>query len=64
MFLQDGNSVMAFVTDFLPYFYIAAPRGFTPDDLFPFKSYLNVSGIRRGQTPQEVNDFYQDCRPW
>ncbi len=49
---------MALVTDFLPYFYIAAPRGFTPDDLFPFKSYLNVSGIRRGQTLQEVNAFY------
>ena len=49
MFLQDGNSVMAFVTDFLPYFYIAAPRGFTTDDLIPFKSYLNVSGFRRRQ---------------
>jgi DNA polymerase delta subunit 1 len=34
--------VVATVTDFLPYFYIAVPRGFRDDDIEPFKSYLNV----------------------
>ena len=43
--LQDGNSVMAIITDFLPYFYISAPRGFTQDNVIPFKTYLNVSVI-------------------
>ena len=45
MFLQDGNSVMAIITDFLPYFYISAPRGFAQDNVIPFKTYLNVSVI-------------------
>jgi DNA polymerase delta subunit 1 len=40
---KNGNSVVATVTDFLPYFYIAAPRGFRDDDIEPFKSHLNVS---------------------
>ncbi|PPQ66648.1 hypothetical protein CVT26_009402 [Gymnopilus dilepis] len=38
---QDGNSVLATITDYLPYFYVAVPRGFTNDDLEPFRRYLN-----------------------
>ncbi|EKM50426.1 uncharacterized protein PHACADRAFT_104509 [Phanerochaete carnosa HHB-10118-sp] len=38
---QAGNSVLAHVTDFHPYFYVAAPRGFLTDDIGAFRSYLN-----------------------
>nr|GAT42941.1 predicted protein [Mycena chlorophos] len=38
---QNGNSVLAFVTGFKPYFYVAQPRGFRADDLDPFKQHLN-----------------------
>ena len=41
---QAGHSVMANITDFLPYFYVAAPRGFAESDSFAFTEYLNVSG--------------------
>jgi hypothetical protein len=40
---QAGNSILAIVTDFLPYFYIAVPRGFGQDDLESFRFDLNVS---------------------
>lgn len=33
---------MALITDFLPYFYIAVPRGFQDEDMTAFKGYLNV----------------------
>lgn len=36
---------MANITDFLPYFYVAQPRGFALDDLEPFQDYLNVGRI-------------------
>ncbi|TRM65265.1 DNA polymerase family B-domain-containing protein [Schizophyllum amplum] len=36
-----GHSVLAIITDFLPYFYVAQPRGFTEGDLNSFKNYLN-----------------------
>ncbi|KAI5122485.1 hypothetical protein M0805_001394 [Coniferiporia weirii] len=38
---QDGHSVLAHVHDFLPYFYVPAPRGFTEDDLEIFTDELN-----------------------
>ncbi|KAJ7576846.1 DNA polymerase family B-domain-containing protein [Mycena floridula] len=38
---EDGHSVLAHVTDFEPYFYIASPRGFQSQDLTPFCQYLN-----------------------
>ncbi|KAI0334514.1 hypothetical protein GY45DRAFT_1318071 [Cubamyces sp. BRFM 1775] len=38
---ERGHSVLAHVTDFLPYFYIATPRGFSTDDVEPFVRYLN-----------------------
>ncbi|KAL4246251.1 DNA polymerase [Abortiporus biennis] len=42
---ERGNSVLAHITDFMPYFYIAVPRGFMESDLFPLQNYLNnVSG--------------------
>ncbi|KAH9852052.1 DNA polymerase family B-domain-containing protein [Lenzites betulinus] len=38
---ENGHSVLAHVTDFMPYFYIATPRGFDNDDMSPFMRYLN-----------------------
>ena len=35
--------MLANITEFLPYFYIAVPRGFTNEDIEPFRSHLNVS---------------------
>lgn len=39
---QEGHSVLMNVTHFDPYFYIPCPRGFTSNDLEPFKNHLNV----------------------
>ncbi|KAF8573753.1 hypothetical protein K439DRAFT_1399532 [Ramaria rubella] len=40
---QTGYSVLAHVTDFRPYFYVPAPRGFLNSDVRPFKDTLNSS---------------------
>lgn len=39
---QEGHSVLAHVTDFHPYLWVAAPRGFTNADCEGFQLYLNV----------------------
>ncbi|KAK0446656.1 DNA polymerase family B-domain-containing protein [Armillaria borealis] len=39
---EAGHSVLAYVTDFLPYFYVGQPRGFVEDDIDDFASYLNT----------------------
>ncbi|KII85833.1 hypothetical protein PLICRDRAFT_144471 [Plicaturopsis crispa FD-325 SS-3] len=38
---EAGHSVLAHVTDFLPYFYVPVPRGFQVDDLDAFMENLN-----------------------
>ncbi|KAF8075071.1 DNA polymerase family B-domain-containing protein [Lyophyllum atratum] len=38
---EAGHSVLAHITDFLPYFYIAVPRGFVKNDLESFRRELN-----------------------
>ncbi|KAG2748452.1 hypothetical protein P692DRAFT_201790083 [Suillus brevipes Sb2] len=38
---EDGNSVLAYVTGFLPYFYVAVPRGFDESDIDAFADQLN-----------------------
>ncbi|KIK61596.1 hypothetical protein GYMLUDRAFT_42607 [Collybiopsis luxurians FD-317 M1] len=38
---ENGNSVLAHVRDFLPYFYIPQPRGFQREDIEPFQDHLN-----------------------
>lgn len=38
-----GNSVLANIHGFQPYFYIAAPSGFLNRDLDPLKDVINVS---------------------
>ncbi|KAF8603753.1 delta DNA polymerase, partial [Ceratobasidium sp. AG-I] len=38
---NEGHSVLAHVTDFLPYFYIATPRGFDPNEIKSFQDHLN-----------------------
>lgn len=45
---QEGHSVLVHVTGFMPYFFIAVPRGFENADIAPFISDLNV---RRGRPP-------------
>ncbi|EGO22139.1 hypothetical protein SERLADRAFT_451027 [Serpula lacrymans var. lacrymans S7.9] len=40
---EAGHSVLAYVTDFLPYFYIAVPRGFQNDDKEDFRNHINTS---------------------
>jgi DNA polymerase delta subunit 1 len=40
---QGGNSVLAHVHGFRPYFYIAAPSGFLNKDLDSLKDTINVS---------------------
>lgn len=45
-FAQEGHSVLANVHDFLPYFYIAVPRGFTEADIGSFMVQLNVRSFR------------------
>lgn len=41
-----GNSVLAHVHGFRPYFYVAAPKGFLERDCMGFKDKLNVSFSR------------------
>ncbi|KIP08801.1 hypothetical protein PHLGIDRAFT_103803 [Phlebiopsis gigantea 11061_1 CR5-6] len=41
---EAGNSVLATVTDFRPYFYVPAPRGFLETDCHAFRTYLSNSG--------------------
>jgi hypothetical protein len=43
--VQAGHSVLAHITDFLPYFYVPLPRGFTHDDLHSFADHLNVESF-------------------
>ncbi|KAG8921339.1 DNA-directed DNA polymerase delta [Tulasnella sp. 417] len=38
---QEGHSVLAHVSDFLPYFYVTMPRGFVEEDRESLKSKLN-----------------------
>ncbi|KAH8116379.1 DNA polymerase family B-domain-containing protein [Phellopilus nigrolimitatus] len=38
---QDGHSVLAHIYDFMPYFYVPAPRGFAESDLDAFHNELN-----------------------
>ncbi|RDB23547.1 DNA polymerase delta catalytic subunit [Hypsizygus marmoreus] len=38
---EAGHSVLAHITDFLPYFYIPVPRGFDKDDMETFRVDLN-----------------------
>ncbi|PFH51036.1 hypothetical protein AMATHDRAFT_75228 [Amanita thiersii Skay4041] len=37
----DGHSIVATITGFLPYFYLAVPRGFSKEDIEGFKKALN-----------------------
>ncbi|CAE6417480.1 unnamed protein product [Rhizoctonia solani] len=38
---SEGHSVLAHVTHFLPYFYIAMPRGYDPNEAHAFMDHLN-----------------------
>ena len=42
MHSQKGHSVLAYVTDFYPYFYVACPRGFLGSDVVMLVTHLNV----------------------
>jgi hypothetical protein len=41
-YMQEGNSVLANVTDLMHYLYFPVPDGFTPADLEPLAECLNV----------------------
>lgn len=38
---KAGHSVLAHVTDFLPYFYVSVPRGFVDEDIAKLRVHLN-----------------------
>jgi len=40
---DNGNSVLANIHGFRPYFFVAAPSGFLNKDLEPLKDTINVS---------------------
>lgn len=42
---NEEHSVLAHVHDFLPYFWVAAPRGFSNDMCKDFGIYLNVRSL-------------------
>ncbi len=44
--VKEGHSVLVHVTGFMPYFYIAVPRGFENADIAPFILDLNVRQSR------------------
>nr|XP_031863513.1 DNA polymerase delta catalytic subunit [Kwoniella shandongensis]KAA5530585.1 DNA polymerase delta catalytic subunit [Kwoniella shandongensis] len=48
---QHGNSVLAHIHGFKPYFYIAAPSGFLNKDLEPLKDTINVVGMNWVEIP-------------
>ena len=39
---EEGHSVLCNVKEFLPYFWVAAPKGFRNEDCKDFVNYLNV----------------------
>lgn len=43
---EHGNSVLAHVYGFRPYFYVAAPSGFLNKDLESLKDTINVSSVQ------------------
>jgi DNA polymerase delta subunit 1 len=45
---------MVSVTDFMPYFYVPAPRGFRSEDIDSFVNELNV---RWGHLPTDIPSF-------
>ncbi|KAF7294521.1 DNA polymerase [Mycena kentingensis (nom. inval.)] len=49
----EGHSVLAHVTGFQPYFYVAQPRGFQESDLEPFRAHLN--SLTTGEFVTEVS---------
>jgi DNA polymerase delta subunit 1 len=42
---QEGNSVLAHIHGFRPYFYVAAPPGFMNTDLDSLKDTINVGAV-------------------
>ncbi|KAJ6485901.1 DNA polymerase family B-domain-containing protein [Mycena sanguinolenta] len=49
---KDGHSVLANINGFLPYFYVAQPRGFREEDLEPLRAHLN--GLVAGPGDKEA----------
>ena len=50
-----GNSVLAHVNGFQPYFYVAAPSGFLNKDLDPLKDVINVGDCLLNAFPARNN---------
>ncbi|POY71963.1 DNA polymerase delta subunit 1 [Rhodotorula taiwanensis] len=51
---QKGNSVLLHVKGFLPYFWVAAPRGFTNSDCLPLMEHLNTAHFNGGRPISNV----------
>lgn len=47
---RDGNSVLAHIHGFRPYFYVAAPPGFMNRDLEALRDAINVSRYGQGHS--------------
>ncbi|TIB12090.1 hypothetical protein E3P89_01776 [Wallemia ichthyophaga] len=61
---QEGFSVLANVSGFLPYLYIAAPRGFTAEDSEGFSGYLNASFGNNGKSIVSAIDIHNRRSLW
>ncbi|KAG8967416.1 DNA-directed DNA polymerase delta [Tulasnella sp. 419] len=51
---KAGHSVLAHVYGFLPYFFIAMPRGFQDEDMGPFRDYLNGLNDKPGKIVKKI----------
>ncbi|PSR90586.1 hypothetical protein PHLCEN_2v4879 [Hermanssonia centrifuga] len=61
---EGGNSVLMHITDFLPYFYIAVPRGFMNTDTTAFRDYLNRGECQFNNLFRDVVDTYESNVPY
>lgn len=61
---KEGFSVLANVSGFLPYLYIAAPRGFTAEDSEGFAGYLNASFGNNGKSIVSAIDIHNRRSLW
>ncbi|GAA5977284.1 hypothetical protein JCM5350_002416 [Sporobolomyces pararoseus] len=52
---KEGNSVLLHVKGFLPYFWVAAPKGFTSADCTPLLEFLNTNHFNGTRPVRQVS---------